>query len=236
MDGSSSSCILPGVIASTFHRVYFFEPHFVCRFVNWFLCVLSKVLSFLAGILLKNSVILSFFKRQTLQILVCLMNPKSMGAVSIQHRGKGENCRGLSNFDVQIDPAYLSREEDFVGISLGAHIVKKLSSCWIPNSIELLPGYLYKGIGGSDYLRKYVSDFALPYYHWSGTCSIKSDLVSEGSHVVDEQLRVRQVTNLYICDASVHPKIISAPPALTLAAMGLTVSSILHDLIRPKTE
>jgi choline dehydrogenase-like flavoprotein len=106
----------------------------------------------------------------------------------------------------------------------------------MPNSIEILPGFLYKWIGGSDYLKKYVSDFALPYYHWSGSCSMKSDLVSEDSYVVDEQLRVRMTTNLYICDASVHPQIISAPPALTLAAMGHAASGFFHNLIRPKTD
>jgi choline dehydrogenase-like flavoprotein len=236
MDGSSSSSILPGVIASTCHRRYSFKPYFICWFVNSFLRLLSNGLSLLVGIMLSNSVIFSFFKTQTLQILICLMNPTSKGTVSIKQRGKGKNSYGLNNFDIQIDPAYLSEEEDFKNISLGAHAVKKLASCWIPNSIEVLPGFLYKGIGGSDYLRKYVSDFALPYYHWSGTCSMKSDLVSEDSHVVDEQLRVRMITNLYICDASVHPEIISAPPALTLAAMGLTASGILHHFIRPKTE
>jgi len=236
MDGSSSSSVLPGVIASTCHRIYSFEPHFVCRFLNVFLYILSNVLSFLVGVLLRNSVIISFFKRQTFQILICLMNPSSKGTISIKQSEKGDNSCGLSSFDIQIDPAYMRREEDFTNVSLGIHVVEKLASCWMPNSIQILPGFLYKWIGRLDYLRRYVSDFALPYYHWSGSCSMKSDLVSEDSYVVDEQLRVRMTTNLYICDASVHPKIISAPPALTLAAMGLTVSGILHSFIRPKID
>jgi choline dehydrogenase-like flavoprotein len=135
----------------------------------------------------------------------------------------------MRNFDIEIDPCYLCEEEDILKICHGERLLQKLTAAWIPDAKEILPGFYYKWKHGSNYMRQYLSDFALPYYHWSGTCSMKSDVVPDDEYVVDEELRVRGTTNLYICDASVHPRILSVPPALTLAAMGLCASNIIKN-------
>lgn len=65
---------------------------------------------------------------------------------------------------------------------------------------------------------------------------MKCDLVGEIDYVVNEQLQVRNIRNLYVCDASVHPDILSVPPALTLAAMGLASAEIVERVLRRKHE
>lgn len=45
------------------------------------------------------------------------------------------------------------------------------------------------------------------------------------SSVVDENLRVRGISGLRICNASVFPDSISAPTALTCAALGYVAAS-----------
>ena len=88
----------------------------------------------------------------------------------------------------------------------------------------------------------YVAEFANPYYHWCGTCAMggeEDDIVIDGknhnnvnaslSSVVDENLCVRGILGLRICDASVFPDSISAPTALTCAALGYVAASEIFD-------
>ena len=88
----------------------------------------------------------------------------------------------------------------------------------------------------------YVAEFANPYYHWCGTCAMgggEDDIVKDGkirnnvnaslSSVVDENLCVRGIIGLRICDASVFPESISAPTALTCAALGYVAVSEIFD-------
>ncbi|KAL7467196.1 hypothetical protein ACHAXS_007503 [Conticribra weissflogii] len=92
----------------------------------------------------------------------------------------------------------------------------------------------------------YAAEFVMPYYHWCGTCAmgeesadnVLHDGPSEGRNagrdaeaketfVVDETLCVRGLNGLRVCDASVFPTCISAPTALTCAAVGYVASGIL---------
>jgi choline dehydrogenase-like flavoprotein len=50
--------------------------------------------------------------------------------------------------------------------------------------------------------------------------------------VVDEHFRVRGVHNLRVCDASIFPTLISAPTALTCAALGHVLASILLEELK----
>ena len=86
----------------------------------------------------------------------------------------------------------------------------------------------------------------LPYFHWIGTCAMKqkkmtttehhfkskksNDHIDDGSDddwVVDEYFRVRGVNHLRICDASIFPTLISAPTALTCAALGHVLANMI---------
>mmetsp|Transcript_12147 Transcript_12147/g.29668 ORF Transcript_12147/g.29668 Transcript_12147/m.29668 type:complete len:788 (+) Transcript_12147:170-2533(+) len=87
----------------------------------------------------------------------------------------------------------------------------------------------------------YASEFTNAYYHWCGTCAMgekainmdapnqpNSDDAQDESFVVDEQLCVQGIEGLRVCDASVFPHCISAPTALTCAALGHSASTFIH--------
>lgn len=87
------------------------------------------------------------------------------------------------------------------------------------------------------WFRRYAAEFSNPYYHWCGTCAMGGEEDSttsttttrNGESVVDEHLCVRGLSNLRICDASVFPDSVSAPPALTCAALGHAASSFIFE-------
>lgn len=79
----------------------------------------------------------------------------------------------------------------------------------------------------------YAAEFANPYYHWCGTCAMGEETtdanvlaaMEQSAFVVDEHLCVRGIAGLSVCDASVFPGCISAPTALTCAALGQAASA-----------
>jgi len=92
----------------------------------------------------------------------------------------------------------------------------------------------------------YAAEFLNPYYHWCGTCAMGEEAGSEdvtqqsndgrtghdnareSSFVVDEYLCVRGIVGLRVCDASVFPDCVSAPTALTCAALGYAASAFIY--------
>jgi len=229
-------------VAGVFRRSYNFEPRWVCHIMNSLLGMIARVLSTLLGLLLNSFPLRYLLATYTVQYLVCLMNPSSKGSVKIRRRRLCKNdCAvlevGMSHCYPEIDPQYLSDENDYKRLTMGWQMFRRFSHQWSMGKIEILPGVLYKMcFGSTTFLNRYLSDFAIPYYHWSGSCAMKCDLVGEIDYVVNEQLQVRNIRNLYVCDASVHPGILSVPPALTLAAMGLASAEIMERLLRRKHE
>ena len=89
----------------------------------------------------------------------------------------------------------------------------------------------------------------LPYFHWIGTCAMKmkkkpttkstestanevnNNDDDDDAWVVDEFFRVRGVDHLRVCDASIFPSLISAPTALTCAALGYILANMIVDEI-----
>lgn len=196
---------------------------------------------------------------------VCLMNPKSVGTVSLLQRQSpsSENSSSrLSDHEVVVDPGYLSNSHDMNALW---RCWKSLGTLKIPSSIfELLPGYcfiilfnVYRfGAWIVSWLRmllfvntdnlesednaipswfpSYVTELAVPYYHWCGTCAMgpvntmHQTINNEADDfVVDEFLCLRGISELRICDASVFADCITAPTALTCAALGFSASEII---------
>lgn len=97
------------------------------------------------------------------------------------------------------------------------------------------------------WFNNYAAEFVMPYYHWCGTCSMGDESLnkvlhdeanyeittgnfeSKGQYVVDEALCVRGLHGLRVCDASVFPTCVSAPTALTCAAVGHVASGIIIE-------
>lgn len=148
-----------------------------------------------------------------------------------------------------IDLNYLSHPND----------MEKFENAWIASDsaydtssmLEFLPG---------KFVRSWMSDppclhprrfeifakaMVLPYFHWMGTCAMQTRTLpnnkaknnnEDDSYVVDANFCVRGVRNLRICDASIFPTLISAPPALTCAALGAILAEKIIQEASSKTK
>jgi len=209
---------------------------------------------------------------------LCLLNPKSVGRVTVTSSSSSSSSRikshaRLSDCKVIIDPNYLSDTWDVESLWRGWTYSSRarVKQRWFKRGIEILPGYTFSvgyvacslvnsaihwmkamlggtlrdknepQFGGNEvpqWFRKYAAEFSNPYYHWCGTCAMGggggedstryATTCNEGS-VVDEHLCVRGLSNLRVCDASVFPDTVSAPTALTCAALGHAASSFIIE-------
>jgi choline dehydrogenase-like flavoprotein len=164
-------------------------------------------------------------EKVTTTTMVFLMHPRSRGSVTISPKknsrpdlGEPERRRHVM---IQVDPKYLDDPQD----------VKDLKDAWdaskrISSSFEVFPSLVFsvlKPFRSRDFwFESYCWCFSLPYYHFSGTCAMKTETGNKDNPnwVVDSSLKVRGHDGLYVCDASTFPATISNPPALTCAALG----------------
>ncbi|MEU8343964.1 GMC family oxidoreductase N-terminal domain-containing protein [Spirillospora sp. NPDC048832] len=70
-------------------------------------------------------------------------------------------------------------------------------------------------------LSKALRRWVTPLFHASGTARMGGD----GLAVVDERCRVHQIGGLVVCDSSVMPSPVSAPPALTCLMLGERIAT-----------
>jgi choline dehydrogenase-like flavoprotein len=221
-------------------------------------------------------VISKWIQQHTTSLNLCLLNPKSVGRVTIVRSSsralKSSHAR-LSECNIVIDPNYLSDSEDVENLWRGWNYSSSVKKRQLKSRrclIEILPGYtlsiglaicscissamhwlmwalfivgkphdeMTSRYGGNvpNWFLTYVAEFSNPYYHWCGSCAMGEEVDSStntpsgGSRfVVDENLCVRGLSNLRICDASVFPNSVSGPIALTCAALGHSASSIIIE-------
>jgi choline dehydrogenase-like flavoprotein len=83
--------------------------------------------------------------------------------------------------------------------------------------VEVLPGPLFLYTITQRLLHLYVSLYATSFFHICGTCPMQS---VSGEGVVNAQLRVHGTQLLRVADASVFPRIPSAPTQATAMAVG----------------
>ncbi|GAA4521007.1 FAD-dependent oxidoreductase [Actinoallomurus oryzae] len=76
-------------------------------------------------------------------------------------------------------------------------------------------------VGDDALLRRSLRRWISPLFHASGTARMGHDDLA----VVDQRCRVHQVDGLVVCDASVMPSPVSAPPALTCVMLGERVAT-----------
>ncbi len=255
MDGTTSSFILPHVLASFFHRRYERcwkggsksciggTNLFACGFNH-----LSKIVFYIMYIILSILLCLSpltwLLSHHTANILLCLLNPESTGSITIQRKNKVNSTsislqhvpNRLSDFNIIVNPGYLTNDVDIIRIKNSMLIMDELSKQWFPNCYELLPGLIYKSIYGKNDYISYAKDVGLPYFHFSGSIAMNINNTkttansndndnSNYFYVVDERLNVRNVMNLHVCDASIFPGNISGPTALTCLGVGYVAAS-----------
>ena len=167
-----------------------------------------------------------FLRHFTAVSNLCLMHPYSKGEVNIilaQHQHKPSNSLGRRNVSVEVKVGYLEDHRDIETLRIGSSSLDKLVRR--SSYFEILPGFLLRGLKvfGIDWFLVYCKFFALPYYHFSGTCRMQASQCSNGDDedwVVDTNLKLRDMEGISICDASVFPAMVSTPPALSCASLG----------------
>jgi choline dehydrogenase-like flavoprotein len=167
------------------------------------------------------------------------MNAESVGKISVvvhdnQHsttktKKNGSTPLRRSQLEPIIDLNYLSHPRD----------MEKFQNAWIASDSafdtrsmwEMLPGKFVRSWFSnpprlhSRRFEIFARTMVLPYFHWMGTCAMQTTRSeNDDSYVVDSEFCVRSVQNLRICDASIFPTLISAPPALTCAALGVILA------------
>ncbi|GKZ01385.1 hypothetical protein MPSEU_001089300 [Mayamaea pseudoterrestris] len=157
------------------------------------------------------------------------MNPSPAGQVRLKRTAVApaeKRSFRRSDYELEIDLQYAASEQN----------IEAMMNGWIatdtvcPSGAEVFPGPLVRHVGKSTMHRLRFQTFArsacLPYFHWCGTCAMQTEKGDE-DWVVDSQLWLRNVSGLRICDASVFPTAVSAPTALTCAALGYACGALL---------
>jgi pyridoxine 4-oxidase len=132
-------------------------------------------------------------------ILCGFCHPTSRGRITLS---------GPSSSDPPlIDPAYLATGQDRLAFRRSLRIAREVGHA-VPldewRACELLPG---QAVREDAELDAFLVRAASTHHHPVGTCRMGSDAGS----VVDADLRVRGVDNLFVVDASVIPRITAGP-------------------------
>ena len=227
VDGTCHASILPSALAMVFRRrwnvlVYPALWHRMSERIYRILkAILKVVISFIP---LKH-----FLSQYTTTTLLFLMSPRSEGYVDIDQTNHVSDDVPLmrKNVDVRIDTGYLHDARDINALRLGWETCGRMA-----RDLEIFPNCFYRESSNFyfDWFQLYCKLFCLPYFHWCGTCMIKTK--SNSDWVVDTELRLRDHEGLSICDASVIPTMLSCPPALTCAALGYAFS----EKLSPRNE
>ena len=103
-----------------------------------------------------------------------------------------------------IEPDYLSDERDMDVLLRGMRLARQVGESAALSAYrtrEAMPG---EAVQSDDELRDYIRAQAMTIYHPVGTCKMGHDDLA----VVDDQLRVRGLSGLWVADASVMPTIV----------------------------
>ena len=135
-------------------------------------------------------------KRSGYTIAVILLQPKSRGTVRL----------ASTEPDVypNIDPAYLSNDDDRVALTEGLRLAQNIAGT---EALKPFTEFLHPGFGASDDdIAAWIKKAAGIAFHPVGTARM-GDL-ADPMVVVDSELRVRGVEGLRVADASVFPALI----------------------------
>jgi pyridoxine 4-oxidase len=125
-----------------------------------------------------------------------------------------------------IDPAYLATEADRRGFRAALRTARAVGAAapladW--RAEEYLPG---PGIDDDAALDAFIAKAVITHHHPVGTCSM-----GRGEDaVVDGDLKVRGVGNLYVVDASVIPKLPAGPVNAAVVAIAETFAGFFPEL------
>lgn len=232
-DSAVYSQLVPQFIAS-FIRRRICKPRIIKSTVNFLSELAFQSLRLILFLLVSCTPLYFVLRYFVVTINIALLNPKSTGTVSIRQRRNDEPLR-RQNVQVIIHAGYLNDPNDIKALWEGWKMSSEQFELFLDQCIEVLPGFLFQGFAtGSTWFASFATHFALPYFHWCGTCAMKTE--GNDEWVVDANLRMRDVGGLRVCDASVFPTTISGPTALTCAALGHSFARVLISTNKKKCQ
>jgi choline dehydrogenase-like flavoprotein len=232
MDAAVYSDVLPHVVADLIRWRFTGRSTMLVTWANNLCSAANVVLKAVLQFILSLPPIFLLLRYFVSPVAIFLLNPVSTGAVSVLRKPNALEASPVrrSDLDIDINLGYLEDEAD----------VRAMMKGWIAadcvvnllGGIEFFPGPLvrrfYSYCLDWGWFKRFARSSCLPYFHWCGTCAmVTASRENEQTCVVDSQLRVKSFLSLRVCDASVFPTTLSAPPALTCAAMGHLLGSIL---------
>ncbi len=153
--------------------------------------------------------------QSTLNVLVNVMKPVSVGSVRIQSKDPLD--------DPLIDPAFLREDADVQTLLKGVQIVRKLVKA--PPLADIIKKELTPdGRKNDDDIATEIEQIkkaCIPYHHSTGTCSI--------GNCLDGQLRFKGIDCLRVADASslpFHPRV---PTNASSMAVGSRCASLISE-------
>lgn len=145
---------------------------------------------------------------------MCNLRPTSRGAVTLTSAD--------SRTPPDIDPAYLTSEEDRAIAAKSLRITRKIvldsDAFALLEPLEHLPGAQIKTDAE---LAEAAGSIATSIFHPVGTCKMGPE--ADPNAVVDARLRVHGIDGLRVVDASIMPRIVSSntnSPTIAIAEKG----------------
>ena len=148
-------------------------------------------------------------KKDGFTLHVCNLYPEARGEVTLRSKNPLASPR--------IEPNYLATEKDMEIMRLGVKMARRIfSQPAFAATSEFAPG---ANVQSDDEIDAFIRQNAETIYHPVGTCRMGAD----DDAVVDENMRVRNIKNLRVIDASIMPRIIGGntnAPTIAIAEYG----------------
>ncbi|XP_053685982.1 glucose dehydrogenase [FAD, quinone]-like [Sabethes cyaneus] len=154
--------------------------------------------------------------KQSVTVLPILLHPKSRGYIRISSTNSRSN--------LIINPNYLRDADDvqtlITGLNILQHIIKQpaMQSLGAEINPKLFPGCQNYQFSSDSYWECYIRALTLTLYHPVGTCRMGNENDPEAV-VSNRNLKVHQLSNLYVIDASVLPNLPSGNPNSIVMAL-----------------
>ena len=159
----------------------------------------------------------SLVRDRAMGTAIGLMRPSSRGTLSLNQ--KDPFARPVISHEM------LSHQADVEALMAGVRFVRKMMAT--PPMGQALVGERYPGAGveSTEQLEQFVRGACFSMYHQVGTCKMGCDPMA----VVDPQLRVRGVENLWVADASIMPDLPSGNTNATAIMIGERASDFILE-------
>ncbi len=163
---------------------------------------------------------ISISREKDMGFAIGLMRPRSRGTIRL--RSSSPEDKPVIRHEM------LGDEEDVRELLEGFHMARKflqqdVFSPWYVK--EIFPG---NNMRSDTELELLLRETAFPMYHPVGTCKMGKDAEA----VVDDKLKVKEVENLWVADASIMPTLTSGNTNATVIMIGEKASDLIKEQLK----